>query len=231
MSSSFYALNICTLATWLSVAGMGAVGWAIPIWHLDPYSTRAGETTALRTRPEISLGTPEKPTGAAVAVASPPEVQPPITEPPELPSSPELAPLPDLPDLPDPQAARSAPIAETTPTRPASKPAQRVSSKPVTARQHGAAAEDDKGQSDAARIAAGRMPPPIYPEDARRKGQSGTVLIEFIVGTDGRVISAYPKHSSHWPILDNEAVRTVRSWKFPPGTVMKQQRQIDFQLK
>ncbi|MEY4570486.1 MAG: hypothetical protein RLZZ398_1925, partial [Verrucomicrobiota bacterium] len=46
-----------------------------------------------------------------------------------------------------------------------------------------------------------------------------------------RVISAYPKSSSGWPLLDAEAVRTVRRWTFPAGGVMKLQRPIVFQLR
>ena len=57
------------------------------------------------------------------------------------------------------------------------------------------------------------------------------MLIEFTVGTDGRVLSAYAKDPSRWPLLDNEALDTVRRWTFPPGSVMKLQRQIDFKLK
>ena len=85
--------------------------------------------------------------------------------------------------------------------------------------------------SDAARLAAGRMPPPSYPPEARRKGQSGTVIVEFTVDASGRVISARAKSPSPWPLLNNEAVRTVRRWKFPPGGVMKLQRPIVFQLR
>lgn len=84
--------------------------------------------------------------------------------------------------------------------------------------------------SDSARLAAGRMTAPSYPPFSRRNGQTGTVLVEFTVDTNGRVISAYAKSSSKWPLLDNEAVRTVRSWKFPAGGVMKLQRPIIFRL-
>lgn len=85
--------------------------------------------------------------------------------------------------------------------------------------------------SDSARLAAGRMSAPSYPSEARRKGQTGTVVVEFTVDSKGRVISAYAKKPSPWPLLNNEAVRTVRRWKFPPGGVMKLQRPIVFQLR
>jgi protein TonB len=75
------------------------------------------------------------------------------------------------------------------------------------------------------------MPKPSYPAQAKRAGQAGTVVIEFTVDASGRVISAYAKSSSGWPLLDAEAVRTVRRWTFPGGGVMKLQRPIVFQLR
>jgi protein TonB len=75
------------------------------------------------------------------------------------------------------------------------------------------------------------MPAPVYPAAARRGGQTGTVLVEFTVDSSGRVISAVAKSPSPWPLLNAEAVRTVRKWRFPPGGIMKLQRPIVFQLR
>lgn len=74
------------------------------------------------------------------------------------------------------------------------------------------------------------MPSPAFPAYSRRNNQTGTVVVEFIVDASGNVISAYAKSSSNWPLLDNEAVRTVRRWKFPPGGIMKLERPIVFKL-
>jgi protein TonB len=75
------------------------------------------------------------------------------------------------------------------------------------------------------------MPAPSYPAECRRKGQTGTVVVEFTVDSSGRVIAAHAKSESPWPLLNHEAVRTVRRWKFPPGGIMKLQRPIVFQLR
>ena len=75
------------------------------------------------------------------------------------------------------------------------------------------------------------MPAPSYPAESRRKGQEGTVTVEFTVDSSGRVISAVAKSPSPWPLLNAEAVATVRRWRFPPGAVMKLQRPIVFQLR
>ena len=224
MSSLVYALNIATLALWLSATGLDVVAWVMPIWHAEPKSSRSGETLAVLPPPEISLGAPEpsaaesQPTEPSATAAMEPEALP---APPEIPAISEFAPLPEVPDLPQ---TRPAPPSTAT------KPVRRTERQPAT-RTDGASAAGSNKPSAAARLAAGQMPAPPYPAEARRMGQSGSVLVEFVIGADGRVLSAYPKQPSPWPLLNNEAVRTVRRWKFPPGGVMKLQRQIDFQLK
>lgn len=57
--------------------------------------------------------------------------------------------------------------------------------------------------------------PPIYPKDARR-GLLGHVLVELIVGVDGRVESGKAKKSSH-PCFEQAAVAAVLQWTFAPG--------------
>jgi protein TonB len=230
MSSLVYVLHIATLAIWLSLAGLDGAAWLLPVWRAEPKSSRAGETAAILPPPEISLGVPrEVATEAAPTpeLAALPESLP---APPELPALAEFPPLPDVPDVPDLPVNPSATALKAAPVIPTPKAARRTAT--PTGRRPASATEGSAGgPAAAARLAAGRMPPPNYPADARRKGQSGTVLVEFMVGTDGRVISAYPRNPSPWPVLDNEAVRTVRGWKFLPGPVMRLQRPIVFQLK
>ncbi len=221
MSSLVYALHITTLAIWLGLAGLDVVGWVLPIWRAEPKSSRAGETVAVLPPPEISLGTPTEST--AEAAAAPEAVADVLPTPPDPPALTEFSPLPDLPELP---------VKPTTSTaKPESRQPSAQAVRRTTAASEGSSRGEEGARSGAARMAAGQMPPPIYPPEARRKGQSGTVLVEFMVGSDGRVISAYPKQASPWPLLNNEAVRTVRGWKFLPGTVMRLQRPIVFQLK
>ena len=85
--------------------------------------------------------------------------------------------------------------------------------------------------STAARIAAGRMPSPSYPAEARRKGQTGTVVVQFTVDSSGRVTYANAISPSPWPLLNQEAVRTVLRWRFPPGDFISLERPIVFRLK
>jgi protein TonB len=224
MSSLFYVLNIATLAIWLSVAGLDVVAWVIPIWHLQPTSSRAGETAALLPPPEISLGSPTEPMGAADTAEPTPTIPEVIPTPPKMPEIAEFSPLPELPVMPAPPALSSEPTTSHDP-----QPVRRPTAKP-RGRTDPAAGSGASSMSAAGRLAAGQMPPPVYPAEARRQGQTGTVLVEFTIGVDGRVLSAFPKIPSPWPLLNDAAVHTVRGWLFPPGAVIKLQRPIVFQL-
>lgn len=80
------------------------------------------------------------------------------------------------------------------------------------------------------RLAAGHTPGPAYPSDARAAGQTGTVVVSFNVNTAGNVVSLFVYTSSGWPLLDQEAIRTVKTWKFPPGESMGLIRPLVFEL-
>ena len=58
---------------------------------------------------------------------------------------------------------------------------------------------------------------PGYPEMLRRDGVDGSVTVEFVVGTDGRVLQAEAVKWSHREFVE-PAVRAVREWRFEPGT-------------
>ncbi|MBN2509782.1 MAG: energy transducer TonB [Spirochaetales bacterium] len=63
------------------------------------------------------------------------------------------------------------------------------------------------------------LPLPVYPPAAQRWGYQGTVRLKISIAADGRVVNTDIVHSSGYGILDNSAVRTVRTfWTFrPPG--------------
>lgn len=75
------------------------------------------------------------------------------------------------------------------------------------------------------------MTAPVYPPYSRRNNQSGTVVVEFTIGANGRVVAAHAKKPCPYPLLNNAAVDAVRTWRFPPGPVMTLQRPIVFQLR
>jgi TonB family protein len=59
-------------------------------------------------------------------------------------------------------------------------------------------------------------PQPVYPAEAKNKKITGTVLIDLLVGTDGKVEDAmaieYPELS-----LAQSAIEALKSWKFQPA--------------
>ncbi len=61
--------------------------------------------------------------------------------------------------------------------------------------------------------------PPSYPEIARRNGWEGRVLVRVEVSADGRPISTAIAKSSGYGVLDQSALRAVKSWRFQPRTV------------
>jgi protein TonB len=72
------------------------------------------------------------------------------------------------------------------------------------------------------RVGGGIEPPrkikdvrPVYPQSALADQSRGTVLIEAVVGTDGKVHDAKIIHSV--PLLDQAALDAVRQWEFVPS--------------
>jgi len=242
MNAFLHALNIGTLATWLSMAGFGTTALVVPHFRATPVTPPEREETRLipdtftlgdsgTTDPESIAPTPA--TEPDPLPGSPPA---PFPAPPELPPIPDFDPLPEIPEFAAPGARpKPAPPRRQPQSPPPSSGNRRETAPPPGGKPDGSnqarSPRESAILSDAARLARGRMPQPAYPPQARRAGHTGTVLVEFTVDTNGRVISAVAKSSSGWPALDAEAVRAVRRWTFPPGGVMKLQRPIDFQLR
>lgn len=61
-------------------------------------------------------------------------------------------------------------------------------------------------------------PAPAYPAAMRRDGVTGDVTIEFVVGTDGSVLSAEAVRWSRHEFVEPAEI-AVRKWRFEPGTV------------
>ena len=62
-----------------------------------------------------------------------------------------------------------------------------------------------------------KNPPPVYPRLARERGQQGTVLLEVEVLSSGRCGTINILNTSDYDLLDEAAVRAVRSWVFRPA--------------
>ena len=57
---------------------------------------------------------------------------------------------------------------------------------------------------------------PTYPYDMRRAGINGSVVVEFIISTEGDVIQTQIIRSSHRE-FEMPALQAVQKWKFKPG--------------
>lgn len=259
MSPFLHALNVGTLATWLSVAGFAVIGIAIPGTFgvssedetRDPYA----DLESIVLTEDFNAGelppSQQTDTGSTGELDSQ-ETEVPFAEqetlptPPEMPEIAEVTPLPEIPNISKPSEKPAESAAPSAKPRMVSNPENRIptrSNMPTSATggspqgKTGATGQvgnggrnGGSGMSDAKRLAGGRMPAPSYPAEARAKGQTGTVLVEFVVGEDGRVVSAEAKQPSPWPILNERAISAVRRWKFPPGSVAKFTRPIVFKL-
>jgi TonB family protein len=56
---------------------------------------------------------------------------------------------------------------------------------------------------------------PVYPEQAKADRITGTVFIEAVIGTDGKVVNDKIVRSAH-PLLDDAAAEAVRQWEYIP---------------
>ena len=255
MSPLFYATHIGTLAIWLSVVGFGTVGLVNPSpWdtldrtpavepHQELESTVFTEEFVFSEQPPLPETNPGT-AGEAEETEVLPAAQETLPAPPEMPEVPETTSLPEIPTLPPlattptetsapqprpvPQQTRSTPTRPSIPTRPTGGS---PTGKPATKEKPGGGGNGPSALSDAQRLASGYKPRPSYPSSSRSRGHTGTVVVEFVIEENGRVLSASVQKSSGWPELDQSAVANMRRWKFAPGKRDKRTIPIVFKLK
>ncbi|MEO1696760.1 MAG: energy transducer TonB [Planctomycetota bacterium] len=58
---------------------------------------------------------------------------------------------------------------------------------------------------------------PPYPIRAMQRRMEGTVLLDVTIGTDGRVVRVELSESSGHRILDDQALKYVKRWRFTPA--------------
>ena len=248
MSSILYALNIGTLATWLTVAGASTVACVVHVVdRLPALNDGAGEEAELFITPQAMGSAPpaEAPEEAADDLAAEemvavPEALPELPEMPELPELAEMEPLPEVPDLPAPAVTRPAtqpkPSARPTTGRPKESSATtgRKPSSGESGRGTGQGNGTARGSGSSAvgsdRWVGLRKVSPNYPSSARRQGQEGRVIVQFTVDERGYVVDAKVISESPFSVLNEEALRTVRRFRAKPGVRATTSQPIIFQL-
>jgi protein TonB len=73
-----------------------------------------------------------------------------------------------------------------------------------------------------------------YPEEAKRRGEEGTVVVSFTIDESGNPVNVRLASSSGSSSIDNETLRLIRSLKFPPppdGKPINLRVEVDYKLR
>jgi len=72
-------------------------------------------------------------------------------------------------------------------------------------------------------------PKPAYPALARQQGYQGTVSLTILVSKNGRASQVSVHKSSGYELLDNSALKTVKTWRFIPA--MENGRRVAMEIQ
>jgi protein TonB len=123
------------------------------------------------------------------------------------------------------EAARAA---AAKPAAPPPTPQRQAATQPAAQPQQQAAPPPAPKVANTLRPVS--LPNPRYPREAALRRRSGSVEVEFTVGTDGRVTSSRVVHASPPRVFDRAALAAVDDWRFEPiGAPITTRRTINFQ--
>lgn len=148
-----------------------------------------------------------------------------IVEAKPLPSPPPPEPAKPLPKkVPPPKAYVPPPAVRTAAPPPAAITAVTTTRPPEPVVATGVAEPAAAPAAEPVRVAAaldasGACKPPQYPPSSRRNGESGAVVLRFLIDTDGRVIESRVDTSSGFERLDEAALNGLALCHFKPGSV------------
>jgi len=248
MNPLLYALNIGTLATWLTVAGASTVATVIHIHQRLPKLNDGRDEEVVIEIMEEAMGSapPAAPEDAALSEEDVPQEEvvpeeiPEVPEIPEIPEVADLAPLPDVPDLPAKPDGEIKPKPQAATThKTTDKPKQQA--RATTTRRSGpsgngtgtgAGTAQGSGNSPvgADRWAGLRKAKPNYPSSAKSAGQQGRVIVAFTVDERGYVVNAWITGPCSSPALNDAALASVRRFKAKPGPRASTSQTVVFRL-
>ena len=214
--NSISFLPLLTAVSWTTVAGFGAAGiYLEPVEHSIRVTPTVVEARAMEFKPVLKLDVDDsvypdnKPKADAVNLEKVVDDVPP--------AAPAVSAM-----------AEGSQVAFAIPVKsPASIVGKASASMTSAVNVDGGVPGGVIGGVRATRIEVGKgfgagLPAPSYPEEARLNGWEGSVTIAFAIAPDGRIMVAKVHNSCGRPLLDREALDTVRKrWKFragsPPG--------------
>lgn len=136
-------------------------------------------------------------------------------EPTPIPAPPAPQPRPQPPARATPRAVRPVPAPQPVPSAPAA--AASVPAEPPAA--PAPAVPTAAPPPPAHEPAAISCRIPAYPIDAKRRGETGTVLLQLLIDTEGAVIDQKIERSSGHALLDDAAMAALSKCTFKPGTL------------
>ena len=247
MNSLLYAINIGTLATWLTVSGASTVATVVRVEERLPERNGADDgISEIFMTPQAMGSAPPAVAEEAVSTGEP-EVSEEVVA--ELPETPEVAAIPDLaameplPDIPDlPVAPKVVPESRPKPAARSTGGLPKQSRSATAGRSASGESGAGSGRGNGTARGAGssavgsdrwlglRKASPVYPAAAKRQGQQGRVVVQFTVDERGNVVDARVTGPSPYPLLNQEALRTIRRFKAKPGVRATTSQPIIFQL-
>ncbi len=209
-----------SLPFWISLLLHGAIFGLAAVLFVKPpeFAMDAGHNSV-----EVNLvagnpdpATPPPPTPEP---QEPAETQPPKPDDLTVPVARETPPLPMPPAQPPPpdQPPPPPPVVPPPPQLPPS-PAKGDGSAPKPGKD-ATTASSDGGAIMEAKPDYLSNSPPDYPDAARRDKEEGLVVLDVIVGTDGRPESIAIRNGSGFSDLDQSALAAVRAWRFRPASL------------
>ncbi|MGY3942739.1 energy transducer TonB [Aeromonas tecta] len=205
--------------------------WWVHSNRVDPIAPPEPITMSARWAGESNKDdAPAKP-AAPAAVPTPPVVKKPTPVPPKVVKPVAKKPIPKpVPTPPKPKprpvpVTKPAPVAKAEPVAPPSAPAapqatannqsaSGASAPPTKSRQTGAGAGSSAPIARDARL---NNPEPPYPQESRRRGEQGRVVLKVRVTKEGTAESVEVERSSGFRRLDMIARKTVSRWRFIPA--------------
>ncbi|HSS16077.1 MAG TPA: TonB family protein [Candidatus Dormibacteraeota bacterium] len=106
--------------------------------------------------------------------------------------------------------------------------ANKAATKPSPARR---ASAESLISASAAKPVTTYAPRPEYPQEARSHRIAGNGVCVVSVDASGSVTNASMAQSTGSPLLDKSLLRTVRAWRFKPGTVGKVSVLVEFTME